>query len=96
MPTEKPAACCGTAAYVAHSADSDRRACGLAGLRSSLRLCRLRDAAYPLRALQRAGVHIHRLAVYEALARLIYGEARSCCVEEQAAVVWCVLNRMDS
>lgn len=32
----------------------------------------------------------------EALARLIYGEARSCCVEEQAAVVWCVLNRMDS
>ena len=35
-------------------------------------------------------------AEVEALARLIYGEARSCCVEEQAAVVWCVLNRMDS
>ncbi len=32
----------------------------------------------------------------DALARLLYGEARNCCVEEQAAVVWCILNRMDS
>lgn len=31
-----------------------------------------------------------------ALARLLYGEARNCEVEGQAAVVWCVLNRMDS
>ena len=35
-------------------------------------------------------------AEVDALARLLYGEARSCDVEGQAAVVWCVLNRMDS
>ena len=32
----------------------------------------------------------------DALARLLYGEAQSCTVAEQAAVVWCVLNRVDS
>ncbi len=31
----------------------------------------------------------------EMLARLIYGEARGCCETEQAAVAWCVLNRVD-
>lgn len=34
-------------------------------------------------------------AEVDALARLVYGEARSCAVEGQAAVVWCVLNRAD-
>lgn len=29
------------------------------------------------------------------LARLIWGEARGCSKTEQAAVVWCVLNRVD-
>lgn len=31
-----------------------------------------------------------------ALARTVWGEARGCSVTEQAAVVWCVLNRVDS
>lgn len=31
----------------------------------------------------------------DALARLLYGEARNCTVEGQAAAVWCVLNRVD-
>lgn len=30
------------------------------------------------------------------LARLIWGEARGCSKTEQAAVVWCVLNRIDA
>lgn len=34
-------------------------------------------------------------AAVDALARLVYGEARNCDIEGQAAVVWCVLNRMD-
>lgn len=29
------------------------------------------------------------------LAKTIYGEARGCSVTEQAAVVWCILNRVD-
>lgn len=32
----------------------------------------------------------------EALARMVWGEARGCSTTEQAAVVWCVLNRFDS
>ncbi len=34
--------------------------------------------------------------VEECLAKLIWGEARGCSIMEQAAVVWCVLNRVDS
>ena len=32
----------------------------------------------------------------EALARTMYGEARGCGETEQAAVAWCILNRLDS
>ena len=32
----------------------------------------------------------------EMLARLTWGEARGCTITEQAAVMWCVLNRVDS
>lgn len=32
----------------------------------------------------------------EMLARLAWGEARGCSTTEQAAVMWCVLNRVDS
>lgn len=32
----------------------------------------------------------------EILAKLVWGEARGCSKTEQAAVVWCVLNRVDS
>lgn len=32
----------------------------------------------------------------EALARMVWGEARGCSTTEQAAVVWCALNRFDS
>ena len=31
----------------------------------------------------------------ECLARMLYGEARGCTTTEQAAVVWCALNRVD-
>lgn len=31
-----------------------------------------------------------------ALARTVWGEARGCTTTEQAAVIWCVLNRVDS
>ena len=31
----------------------------------------------------------------EVLAKTVYGEARGCSTTEQAAVVWCVLNRVD-
>lgn len=31
-----------------------------------------------------------------ALSRLVYGEARGCNIEQQAACVWCVLNRVDN
>ena len=31
-----------------------------------------------------------------ALARTVWGEARGCSTTEQAAVAWCVLNRVDS
>lgn len=31
-----------------------------------------------------------------ALAKMVWGEARGCSTTEQAAVVWCVLNRFDS
>lgn len=30
-----------------------------------------------------------------ALCKLVYGEARGCTIEKQAAVVWCILNRVD-
>lgn len=30
------------------------------------------------------------------LAKLVWGEARGCTTTEQAAVIWCVLNRVDS
>lgn len=32
----------------------------------------------------------------EALARMVWGEARGCSTTERAAVVWCALNRFDS
>lgn len=32
----------------------------------------------------------------EVLAKLVWGEARGCTKTEQAAVVWCVLNRVDT
>lgn len=32
----------------------------------------------------------------DATARMVYGEARNCGVMEQAATVWCALNRVDS
>jgi hypothetical protein len=32
----------------------------------------------------------------EVLAKMVWGEARGCSVTEQAAAVWCVLNRVDS
>lgn len=35
-------------------------------------------------------------ATINALAQLVYGEARGCSITEQAAVVWCVLNRVDA
>lgn len=31
----------------------------------------------------------------EMIAKLVYGEARGCSKTEQAAVIWCVLNRVD-
>ena len=34
--------------------------------------------------------------VIEALAKMVYGEARGCSTMEQAATVWCVLNRVDN
>ncbi|MCD8195929.1 MAG: cell wall hydrolase [Lachnospiraceae bacterium] len=41
--------------------------------------------------------HIYTTADAEMLARLLYGEARGVASEtERAAVVWCVLNRVDS
>lgn len=38
----------------------------------------------------------HDLETLLALARTVWGEARGCSATEQAAVVWCVLNRADS
>ena len=32
----------------------------------------------------------------ELIAKTVYGEARGCTVEEQSAVVWCILNRVDA
>lgn len=32
----------------------------------------------------------------EALAKMVWGEARGCSTTEQAATIWCVLNRYDS
>lgn len=32
----------------------------------------------------------------EYIAKTVYGEAGVCCTTEQAAVVWCILNRVDS
>lgn len=37
----------------------------------------------------------HDLDTLLALARMVWGEARGCTTSEQAAVVWCVLNRVD-
>lgn len=37
----------------------------------------------------------HDLETLAALARTVWGEARGCTTTEQAAVVWCVLNRAD-
>lgn len=37
----------------------------------------------------------HDLDMLLALARTVWGEARGCTATEQAAVVWCVLNRAD-
>lgn len=38
----------------------------------------------------------HDQDILLALARTVWGEARGCTTTEQAAVVWCVLNRVDS
>lgn len=38
----------------------------------------------------------HDLETLLTLARTVWGEARGCSTTEQAAVVWCVLNRADS
>lgn len=38
----------------------------------------------------------HDLDTLLALARTVWGEARGCSTTEQAAVIWCVLNRADS
>lgn len=38
----------------------------------------------------------HNQETLLALARTVWGEARGCTTTEQAAVVWCVLNRVDS
>lgn len=38
----------------------------------------------------------HDMETSLALARTVWGEARGCTTTEQAAVVWCVLNRVDS
>ena len=73
-------------------------------LDSSLAASPLTDVASPLRGEMRRPpcegcnppAYIVTDAEVEALARLLYGEARSCTVEGQAAVIWCVLNRVDS
>lgn len=38
----------------------------------------------------------HDRETVEAIAKTVWGEARGCTTTEQAAVVWCVLNRVDS
>ena len=38
----------------------------------------------------------HDRETVEAVAKTVWGEARGCTTTEQAAVVWCVLNRVDS
>lgn len=38
---------------------------------------------------------IYNCEEVNALCKLVYGEARNCTVEVQAAAVWCVLNRVD-
>lgn len=38
----------------------------------------------------------YRAEELDALARLLYGEYRGVSIDQQAAVVWCVLNRVDS
>lgn len=40
--------------------------------------------------------YIPTQADVDAIAKLLYGEALNCNVEGQAAVVWCILNRVDS
>lgn len=37
----------------------------------------------------------HREEEIEALCKVVWGEARGCSTTEQAAVVWCVLNRVE-
>lgn len=37
----------------------------------------------------------HRGEEIEALCKCVWGEARGCSLEQQAAVVWCVLNRVE-
>lgn len=38
----------------------------------------------------------HNRETVEAVAKTVWGEAQGCTTTEQAAVVWCVLNRVDS
>lgn len=38
----------------------------------------------------------HDRETVEAIAKTVWGEARGCSTTEQAAVVWCILNRADS
>lgn len=38
----------------------------------------------------------HDRETVEAVAQTVWGEARGCSTTEQAAVVWCILNRVDS
>lgn len=37
----------------------------------------------------------HNVEVVEAIAKTVWGEARDCSTTEQAAVIWCILNRKD-
>lgn len=37
----------------------------------------------------------HDTEVIEAIAKTVWGEARDCSTTEQAAVIWCILNRKD-
>lgn len=59
-------------------------------------------AEEPETTAQRAALEIPNLApagydtdTVEALAKMVWGEARGCSLTEQAATVWCVLNRVD-
>lgn len=45
---------------------------------------------------QFSSAEVYEMTETEMLARVIWGEARGCDKTQQAAVVWCVLNRVDA